>query len=261
MGASKATMAWHGSTLVRRVAGIVARGVDGPVVLVRSPAQRLPALPASFEVLDDLEEGKGPLGGLAVGLRSLADRCEAVFVSSTDMPFLHPAFVRKVMGELTADACVPCVRGFRQSLAAGYRTSLVPVVDRLLGSGRLRVALVLEECAWHELDEEALFADACLARFDPELASVTNLNNREEYETAKRCLEPAVRVERCEAGAASPQPTTVRASTLGGAAAAVSLSLTADAFVTLNGAETSPDPEEPLAEGDVVSFTTAVTEP
>ena len=39
MGAPKATLEWHGSTLVRRAAGIVARVVDGPVVVVRAAAR------------------------------------------------------------------------------------------------------------------------------------------------------------------------------------------------------------------------------
>ena len=47
MGASKATLAWHGSTLVDAVAGIVARSVRGPVVVVRSPGQACPFFPPS----------------------------------------------------------------------------------------------------------------------------------------------------------------------------------------------------------------------
>ncbi|HEV2753369.1 MAG TPA: NTP transferase domain-containing protein, partial [Solirubrobacteraceae bacterium] len=53
MGAAKAALEWHGSTLLRRVAGLVARGVDGPVVVVRAPGQALPALPATIELADD----------------------------------------------------------------------------------------------------------------------------------------------------------------------------------------------------------------
>ena len=67
-------------------------------------------------------------------------------MSSTDVPFLHPAFIRRVMGGLTADldTCVPGVRGVRQPLAAAYRVSLAPLVHRLLASDRLRVSSLLE---------------------------------------------------------------------------------------------------------------------
>jgi molybdopterin-guanine dinucleotide biosynthesis protein A len=47
MGRPKALLDWHGSTLVHRAAGLVAREVDGPVVVVRAAGQPLPALPAA----------------------------------------------------------------------------------------------------------------------------------------------------------------------------------------------------------------------
>ena len=186
MGAPKATLGWHGSTLVRRVAGIVARAVGGPVVIVRSPGQPLPVLPWYFEVIDDPVEGKGPLAALGAGLAALEDRCEVAFASATDLPFLHPAFVRAVLAGLgeDLDACVPCVRGFSQTLAAAYRTSLVPVVNALVSQDRLRVSLLLDACRQRQPDEESLLADALLAQVDPGLDSVANLNDTAEYQAA-----------------------------------------------------------------------------
>jgi molybdopterin-guanine dinucleotide biosynthesis protein A len=43
MGTPKAALEWHGSTLLRRVTGIVARATGDPVVVVRAPGQELPA--------------------------------------------------------------------------------------------------------------------------------------------------------------------------------------------------------------------------
>src|SRR6266702_2021589 len=97
MGTPKAALEWHGSTLLHRTAGIMLRVTDGPVVVVRAPGQELPALPAQTEVVEDPREGLGPVQGLAAGLAALSGRAEVTFVSSTDMPFLHPAFVRRVL--------------------------------------------------------------------------------------------------------------------------------------------------------------------
>jgi molybdopterin-guanine dinucleotide biosynthesis protein A len=270
MGSSKPLLEWHGSTLVRRVAGIVARGVSGPVLLVRSPGQWLPSLPDAFEVLDDLEEGRGPLGGLSVGLEALAGRSEVAYVSSTDVPFLHPAFVRRVVSELSGgvDACVPCVGGLRQPLAACYRVSLAPLVQSLLASDRLRLSSLLEACQWRELDEETLLADPDLARFDPGLESVTNLNDPREYQAATAHPPPTVQVQWLGGGdpsgtpapSASPAPSgtsgrvTVRAATLAAAAEAIGVRFGPYLVASLNGDRMRQDPEEPLAEGDVVSF-------
>ena len=258
MGPAKATLPWHGSTLVRRVAGLVAREV-GPVVIVRSPGQSLPVLPATFQVIDDLEEGRGPLAGLSVGLGALYGRCETTYVSSTDVPFLHPAFVSRVLSDLdsVSDACVPHVRGFRQPLAAAYRTGLAPLAASLVANGKLAVSLLLEACRVKELDENTLLEDPRLARLDPGLDSVTNLNDPQHYDEARARPEPRVQVRRPDDKAgrsADGSLTTVRAATLSRAARAAGLELSQGFGVTLNGVDLSDDPEEPLAEGDVVSF-------
>ena len=74
MGTPKAALEWHGSTLLRRTAGILARVTDGPVVVVRAPGQSLPALPPQVEIVDDPREGLGPVQGLAAGLAATAGR-------------------------------------------------------------------------------------------------------------------------------------------------------------------------------------------
>src|SRR5687768_14902369 len=63
MGRPKAALEWHGSTLLHRVAGIVGRVVDGPVVVVRAAGQELPGLPPGARTVEDAREGRGPLQG------------------------------------------------------------------------------------------------------------------------------------------------------------------------------------------------------
>ena len=76
MGTPKAALEWHGSTLLRRVASVLGRVVDGPVIVVRAPGQALPELPPTVELVEDPREGLGPLQGLAAGLAAAADRAE-----------------------------------------------------------------------------------------------------------------------------------------------------------------------------------------
>src|SRR5262249_1715451 len=120
MGTPKAQLEWHRSTLLYRVCGLVARGVTGPVIVVSSPGQQLPDLPPGVKLVEDPQEGRGPLQGLAAGLQAAADYTQAAYVSATDAPLLHPAFVRRIVGELTPglDGVVPSVRGVDQPLAA-----------------------------------------------------------------------------------------------------------------------------------------------
>ncbi len=146
MGSPKAALDWHGSTLLRRVTGIVARAVDGPVVVVRAPGQELPALDPAVEVVNDAREGRGPMQGLAAGLAAVGGRAAVAYVSSTDVPLLHPAFVRRVIrafGE-DVDVVLPEIGGYRQPMAAAYRVGLLGTVEELIAADRLRPAFLFE---------------------------------------------------------------------------------------------------------------------
>jgi molybdenum cofactor guanylyltransferase len=260
MGTPKASLEWHGSTLLRRTAGIVSRVTDGPVVVVRAQGQALPALPAHVEVVDDPREGMGPVQGIAAGLAATAGRAEIAFVCSTDMPFLHPAFVRRVLRAAAegADVGLPIARGYPQPLAAAYRTTLAPVAERLVKEGRLRPAFLFDECVVTRLDEAALRADPVLAALDPDLDSVVNINEPADYEMARTRPAPEVTIQRFGALAdAHRGPQAIRAATMAGAAAAAGLVLGRHVVAALNGDQITRDGETPLATGDSVSFLSA----
>jgi molybdopterin-guanine dinucleotide biosynthesis protein A len=260
MGTPKAALEWHGSTLLRRTAGIVSRATDGPVVVVRAQGQALPALPAQVAVIDDPREGMGPIQGLAAGLAAIAGRAEIAFVCSTDMPFLHPAFVRRVLRAAAegADVGLPIARGYPQPLAAAYRTTLAPVAERLVKEGRLRPAFLFDECVVTRLDEAALRADPVLAALDPDLDSVVNINEPADYEAARSRLAPEVTIQRFGALADGHRgPQVIRAATMAGAAAAAGLVLGRHVVAALNGDQITRDGETPLATGDTVSFLSA----
>lgn len=259
MGTPKAWLEWHGSTLLYRTAAVLRRTVGGPVVVVAAPGQRLPALPSGVAVAEDPVEGRGPMQGLAVGLAAVADAAEAAFVCSTDLPFLHPAFVRRVLAELTgsaADLAWPVVGGYRQPLAAAYRTRLAGLVADLLAAGDLRPGMLHRHCAVAWLDEERLLADPGLAAHDPSLESVTNVNTPEQYAAARDRPPPEVTVERCDVAArpGGKRRHTGRAATLGAAAAAAGLPPDRPLAVTLNGEPVACDPLLPLVAGDHVGL-------
>jgi molybdopterin-guanine dinucleotide biosynthesis protein A len=261
MGSPKAALEWHGSTLLRRVSGIVARAVDGPVIVVCARGQHLPELAAMVEVVEDEAEGRGPLQGLARGLRAIGDRASVAYLSSTDVPLIHPAFVRRIVGELSDDhdVVLPEIGGHRQPLAAAYRASLLDIVEELIAADRLRPAFVFDRCRVRRLGEQALVEDPVLARLDPRLRSVQNLNDPADYQEARALPAPEVEVERFGALApkSGPRRETVRAYTLAAAAAAVGLTLDERVVAALNGDQISRDPQLPLAAGDALAFLAA----
>jgi molybdopterin-guanine dinucleotide biosynthesis protein A len=263
MGTPKAALEWHGSTLLRRVTGIVGRSVDGPVVVVRAPGQALPPLPDAVEVVEDAREGRGPLQGLAAGLAAVRDRAPAAYVSSTDVPLLHPRFVRRVLAAFDddVDVVLPHAAGYPQPLAAVYRTDLADVVERLIAEDRMRPAFLFEACRVRRLDADALLADAALAALDPGLDSLLNLNEPADYEAARGRPAPEVTVRAFGAlrrhSGLGADPAVVAAATLGEAAAASGLTLDEHVVAALNGDQITRDPEAPLAAGDAIAFLAA----
>ena len=263
MGTPKAALEWHGSTLLRRTVGILARATDGPVVVVRAAGQDLPVLPPGTTVVTDPREGKGPVQGIAAGLAALAGQAEAAFVSSTDMPFLHPAFVRRVLRTVAAegvDVCLPVARGYPQPLAAGYRTSLAATAERLVKEDRLRPAFLFDECVVQRLDDAALTADPVLGALDPGLDSLINVNEPADYQAARARPAPEVTVQLFGSLARAGQPKGprgVRAATVQAAADAVSLTFDRHVTAALNGDQITRDGTTPLATGDTVFFLSA----
>lgn len=240
MGQPKADLEWHGSTLLRRAVGLARRAVDGPVVVVRAADQVLNPLPADVEFATDAREARGPLEGLAAGLRAIDGRAELAFVCGVDTPMLHPALIAFVLRAVTDDdVALPQAHGHAHPLAAAYRVATVAAaLDAVLREDRLGTRALLERLRVRVLDEAVLLANRGLAARDPELLSLENLNAPEQYATAR--ARPAPEVEVVGRG-------TIRAATLAAAGGGPA---------TING-RPADDPEEPLVAGDVVRLLAA----
>jgi len=261
MGTPKAALEWHGSTLLGRTVRIMIRATSGPVVVVRAPGQDLPELPEGALVADDPHEGRGPVQGIAAGLAALTGRADVAFVSSTDMPFLHPAFIRRVLRVLEesegTDVALPVARGYKQPLAAAYRVSLAGAAERLVKEDRLRPAFLFDECRVETLDDATLKQDPVLAALDPDLDSVLNVNTPADYAAARARPAPEVTVRlsgTVTKGDDASGPHVVRAATVGGAADALAVAFDRHVTAVLNGHQISRDRAIPLATGDTVVF-------
>jgi molybdopterin-guanine dinucleotide biosynthesis protein A len=180
MGKPKAWLPFAGEIMLPRVVRLL-REVVAPVVVVAAPGQDVPELTAGVDVVRDPERGRGPLQGLAAGLEALRGRANAAYLSSCDVPFLRPAFVRRLI-ELLGDhvICVPRVGGYLHPLAAVYRLEVAPVVARLLAENRLRPAFLFDEVKTRIVQPEEL------VDVDESFQTLRNLNTPEEYEAALR---------------------------------------------------------------------------
>ena len=152
-----------------------------PVIVVAAPDQELPTLPDSVLVARDEMGGRGPLQGIAAGLGAIQGRAEAAYLSSCDVPFLRPAWIRRMIDLLGSHRlCVPKVGEHHHPLAAVYRADVLPAVDQLLARDRMRPVFLFEE-----VDTRVVTADE-LADIDPDCASLRNLNTPDDYSAALR---------------------------------------------------------------------------
>jgi molybdopterin-guanine dinucleotide biosynthesis protein A len=178
MGRPKAWLPFGDELMLPRVVRILS-GVVSPVVVVAAPGQDLPSLPESIRIVRDDERGRGPLAGLSAGLKALDGLVEAAYLSSCDSPLLRPQFVERVVS-LLADhrVAVPRVGGYFHPLAAVYRLTVRPTVERSLIEGRLKLGELFDAVPTRVIGE------AELADLDPDFESLRNLNTPGEYDHA-----------------------------------------------------------------------------
>lgn len=180
MGTPKAWLPFGDEVLLQRIVRILSE-VVAPIVVVAAPDQDLPYLSDSIMIARDDQAYLGPLNGLAAGLAELRGRVDVAYLSSCDVPFLLPAFVRRVIDRLgPASICLPDVGGFKHPLAAAYRVNILPVVRDLMAAGRLRPVYLAEQLPTR------LLGGADLIDVDPNLQSLHNVNTPDEYQAALR---------------------------------------------------------------------------
>ncbi len=180
MGSSKAMLPFGPERMLQRVVRLVGEVVPREnIVVVAAEGQELPPLPDEITVTRDRQPHRGPLEGLACGLAALAEKADAVYATSCDVPLIVPAFIQR-MFELVAghDIAVPKEEKFHHPLAAVYRTSVLPQVEELLAADRLRPVFLFEQCQTREVAVDELLVA------DPQLKSLRNVNQPADYASA-----------------------------------------------------------------------------
>jgi molybdopterin-guanine dinucleotide biosynthesis protein A len=177
MGRDKATLRFGPELMLERVVRLLSEAIElENIIVVASPSQSLPELPAGVTTSRDVYEFRGPLQGLATGLRNVAERLDAVYATACDVPLLAPAFVERMfqlLGEY--DVAVPFDGQHHHSLAAVYRPRVLPQIQTLLDSDRLRPRFLFDLVRTREVPVDEL------CEVDPNLDTLENLNHYDDY--------------------------------------------------------------------------------
>jgi molybdopterin-guanine dinucleotide biosynthesis protein A len=174
----KALLPWRGRPMVAHVAAVL-REVTDEVVVVSSAELEPELPPLDARIAIDREPGLGPLAGIREGLAQV--RAELAYVTSTDAPWLSPAFVRVLLE--FGKAAAPEIDGHVQVLAAVYPRALAEAADALLRAGRMRPLFLLEAAGFRRVGAAEL----------PELDSLRSFNTPQEYLAAVRADDPGAR--------------------------------------------------------------------
>jgi molybdopterin-guanine dinucleotide biosynthesis protein A len=179
MGRPKAWLPFGVEFMLQRVVRLIST-VAGPVVVVAAPEQELPPLAGSVTIVRDPVARRGPLQGLAAGLSALPESAALVYASATDVPFLEPAWIDRLLALIDDhDLAIPFVEGYHHPLAALYRRAAVlPAIEALLSADRLRPVFLMEMVRTRVVTAEEL------RPADPGLRTLCNLNAPEDYEQA-----------------------------------------------------------------------------
>ena len=228
----------------------------GPVVVVRAPGPGA-ARPAGRGrgASRTPREGRGPLQGLAgrAGRRGSSTgrrRLRLLHRHAVPAPGVRRARCSRAL-RAEVDVALPHLGGYRQPLAAAYRTALAP-------RGRARSS-PQTGCARRSssrpsavrLDERPLLADRSSRRSTPSSTPCSTSTSPRDYDAAR--ARPAPEVDRPRASAccghrAASGPARCARRTLGEAAAAVGLPLDGHVVAALNGDQIARDAAEPLAD-------------
>jgi len=132
------------TTMVEHVVGVVGQRCQ-PVVVVTSPGQWLPELPA--QVVRDDVRGHGLLSALGRGLHAAEQAgAEYAYVCSVDAALLSTDVIDVLMAraaEVDADIVLPW-DGSNHYLAAVYRTGVARQIDALVAAGERNLPALID---------------------------------------------------------------------------------------------------------------------
>ena len=174
-GEPKALLELGGRRIIERVLDAVAPVVDDVLIVTNTPAlYGFLGVPMVADAYPD----HGSLGGIFSGLQAAGG--DAAFTVACDMPFLHPAVARLVIGRAgEADVVIPRVGEQLETMHALYAKACLPAIEARLKAGRLKIVGFFEDVRVVEV------AEAEVARHRAPDVVFMNVNTPDELARAR----------------------------------------------------------------------------
>ncbi|XUX00780.1 MAG: molybdenum cofactor guanylyltransferase [Dehalogenimonas sp.] len=182
LGRDKALEKINSLTLVQHSVTTL-RGLGEQIIVVTAPGKTdlgLEDFP-EVRVVEDHDNGKGPLMGIYAGL--FASKSELNLVVACDMPFLNLELIRFIVSQSEDwDAVIPRVGGLIEPLHAVYRRNIKEVAAELMAGGAYSLRQLLNQVRVRFIEETEIVL------YDPQHLSFFNINFPEDLEKARELL-------------------------------------------------------------------------
>jgi len=134
------------------------------------------------EVIEDVKNA-GPLGGIMTGL--MDSDCDKNFFLACDMPFFPPRAAEFLLQRCSGDVLIPVDEDdYFEPLAAVYRRSCLPAVERAVKRKRKQIIAFFSEIDLEKIDKRQLQDKFNFNHM------FFNVNTREQLQRAKREVLP-----------------------------------------------------------------------
>ena len=165
MGRDKASLDWHGRTLLEHMVDLISAVTGAVHVVGRDP-------------LPDRLPGHGPLSGIATALET--SETDANLVVAVDLPFLTKGFLNHLRSraELSSGRLVACKIGSDFPLCLAVPRTLLPDIHRRMDAKDLSIHGFIEDSPGRVISESELRE----AGFDTSM--FRNINTEDDYRAA-----------------------------------------------------------------------------
>ncbi|NOG84597.1 MAG: molybdenum cofactor guanylyltransferase [Candidatus Scalindua sp. SCAELEC01] len=176
MGRNKALLKIEGTSFIERQIALLHELFDDIIISANTPSEYA-FLP--IPVIKDLYPEKGPLGGIYTGL--IESSSPYTFFLACDMPFVELPLIRHLKGLTSGvDAVVPKSERGLEPLHAFYSKKCIEPIKKALDHSNLRIISFFSEVSVKIVELDSLSSSQTLKE------SITNLNTRDDYESAKK---------------------------------------------------------------------------
>jgi len=171
-GTDKGLAVFRNKPLIQHVITIANEISKDIFIISNNPVYQKFELP----LFNDQFKSKGPLGGLHSALKNSAH--EHCFLMACDMPFLKPDLFHGLFKNRQHQAVVPVYQNRPEPLCALYHRSALPLVEKHLREGKLKMTDTIEQLDhhWYHVDENCEFYDSQM------FANINTISDWENYQ-------------------------------------------------------------------------------